>query len=224
MDYAKKLNMLCFSSPFDNSAVDFLENLNTPAYKIASFENSHLPLIKKVLSTGKPVIISTGMSTLSELDEIVKVIIESGNENFALLKCTSNYPSNPKNSNILTIPNMRDLFKCEVGLSDHTLGIGVSIASVAQGASIIEKHFTLSRKDVGVDSVFSLEPKEMHMLVIESERAWSSLGEVKYGVVEEEKKSITFRRSIYISKNVKKGEILSGKKYEDSKTWFWIAS
>ena len=120
-------------------------------------------------------------------------------------------PSNPKNSNILTIPNMRDLFKCEVGLSDHTLGIGVSIASVAQGASIIEKHFTLSRKDVGVDSVFSLEPKEMHMLVIESERAWSSLGEVKYGVVEEEKKSITFRRSIYISKNVKKGEILSGK-------------
>ncbi|MAI94002.1 MAG: pseudaminic acid synthase [Halieaceae bacterium] len=211
MDYAKKLNLLCFSSPFDGKAVDFLEDLKTPAYKIASFENGHLPLIKKVLSTGKPVIISTGMASLAELDETVKLILESDNNNFALLKCTSNYPATPKNSNILTIPHMRDLFKCEVGLSDHTLGLGASIAAVSHGASIIEKHFTLSRRDGGVDSAFSLEPDEMNKLVIETERAWDSLGEIKYGIVDEEKGSMTFRRSIYISEDIEKGEKLTNK-------------
>ena len=211
MDYAKKLKLLCFSSPFDDEAVDFLEDLNTPAYKIASFENGHIPLIKKVLSTGKPVIISTGMATLAELDETVKIILESGNDNFALLKCTSNYPATPENSNILTIPHMRDLFKCEVGFSDHTLGIGASIAAVSHGASIIEKHFTLSRKDGGVDSAFSLEPNEMNRLVIETERAWSSLGKIKYGSVNEERASMTFRRSIYLSQDIAKGERLTEK-------------
>ena len=211
MDYAKKLNLLCFSSPFDDKAVDFLEDLNTPAYKIASFENSHLPLIKKVLSTGKPLIISTGMATLAELDETVKIILESGNNNFALLKCTSNYPATPENCNILTIPHMKDLFKCEVGFSDHSPGIGASIAAASHGASIIEKHLTLSRKDGGVDSTFSLEPDEMHNLVIETERAWASLGKIKYGIVNEEKASMTFRRSIYISQDIAKGEILTEK-------------
>ena len=211
MDYAKKLNLLCFSSPFDDKAVDFLEDLNIPAYKIASFENSHLPLIKKVLSTGKPLIISTGMATLAELDETVKIILESGNNNFALLKCTSNYPATPENCNILTIPHMKDLFKCEVGFSDHSPGIGASIAAASHGASIIEKHLTLSRKDGGVDSTFSLEPDEMHNLVIETERAWASLGKIKYGIVNEEKASMTFRRSIYISQDIAKGEILTEK-------------
>ncbi len=211
MDYAKKLNLLCFSSPFDDKAVDFLEDLKTPAYKIASFENGHLPLIKKVLSTGKPVIISAGMASLAELDETVKIILDSDNNNFALLKCTSNYPAKPKSSNILTIPNMRDLFKCEVGLSDHTPGLGASIAAVSHGASIIEKHLTLSRKDGGVDSAFSLEPDEMNNLVIETERAWNSLGEIKYGIVDEEKESMTFRRSIYISEDIAKGERLTDK-------------
>ena len=211
MDYAKKLNLLCFSSPFDDKAVDFLEDLNTPAYKIASFENSHLPLIKKVLSTGKPLIISTGMATLAELDETVKIILESGNNNFALLKCTSNYPATPENCNILTIPHMKDLFKCEVGFSDHSPGIGASIAAASHGASIIEKHLTLSRKDGGVDSTFSLEPDEMHNLVIETERAWASLGEIKYGIVNEEKASMTFKRSIYISQDIAKGERLTEK-------------
>jgi len=165
-EYAKKLGLICFSTPFDNSAVDFLEKLNVPAYKIASFENTDLPLIKKVIKTGKPVIISTGMANLRELKETVSFIKDHGCKNFALLKCTSQYPANPKYSNILTIPNMKKLFGCEIGISDHTLGIGTSIAAVSHGASIIEKHFTINRKNGGVDSSFSLEPQEMKSLVI----------------------------------------------------------
>ena len=164
MKRANELGMLCFSTPFDDTAVDYLEDLNVPAYKIASFENTHLPLIKKVASTGKPMIISTGMASVAEMDEMVQTIRDAGCEQFVLLKCTSTYPATPENSNVLTIPHMRKLFNCEIGLSDHTMGIGASVAAVAHGATVIEKHFTLNRADGGVDSAFSMEPEEMKQL------------------------------------------------------------
>ena len=209
MKRANELGMMCFSSPFDESAVDFLEDLNVPAYKIASFENNHLPLIKKVASTGKPIIISTGMATVAEIDEAVNTARNAGCKDLVLLKCTSTYPANPINTNILTIPHMRELFDCEVGLSDHTMGLGASIAAVAHGASVIEKHFTLSRADGGVDSVFSLEPEELRNLVIETERAWQSLGNIFYGTSEDEKKSKMLRRSIYIAEDMVSGDIFT---------------
>lgn len=205
-EYANKKGILCFSSPFDHSAVDFLEGLNVPAYKIASFENNDLPLIRKVASTKKPIIISTGMASIAEIAEAVDAVRSVGNQKLILLKCTSTYPASPENTNILSIPAMREMFNCEVGLSDHTMGIGVSVASVALGASIIEKHFTLSRADGGVDSTFSLEPAEMKALVIESERAWLSLGSVKLERSEAEQKSIIFKRSLYVVQDIKKGE------------------
>ena len=205
MQRAKELGMLCFSTPFDDTAVDFLKGLDVPAYKIASFENTHLPLIKKVSAIGKPMIISTGMATIAELDETVRTIRAVGCEQFVLLKCTSAYPASPENSNLLTIPHMRELFNCEVGLSDHTMGLGTAVAAVAHGATVIEKHFTLNRSDGGVDSAFSLEPDEMQQLVIETERAWQSLGKVTYGPTEAEKESLKFRRSLYIAKDMKKG-------------------
>ncbi|MBM9577338.1 pseudaminic acid synthase [Leptospira sp. 201903070] len=205
-DRAKKRGMLCFSSPFDDTAVDFLESLNVPAYKIASFENIDLPLIRRVAKTQKPIIISTGMATVAEVAEAVDVVRSAGNENLILLKCTSTYPANPENTNLLSIPTMRDLFRCEVGLSDHTMGIGVAVASVALGATIIEKHFTLNRADGGVDSTFSLEPDELKSLVIETERAWLSLGSVFIGPTEVEKKSMIFRRSLYIVESMIQGE------------------
>lgn len=211
MRRAQELGMLCFSTPFDESAVEFLETLDVPAYKIASFENVHLPLIRKVASTGKPIIISTGMATLGEIDEAVLAAREGGCTDLVLLKCTSTYPASPKNSNILTIPHLRGLFGCEVGLSDHTMGVGASVAAVAHGATVIEKHFTLNRADGGVDSTFSLEPEELRLLVVETERAWQSLGQVTFGPGEAEKKSLVFRRSIYISEDIKTGEILTVK-------------
>jgi pseudaminic acid synthase len=209
MKRANELGIICFSTPFDDTAVDYLEDLNVPAYKIASFENTHLSLIKKVASTGKPMIISTGMATIAELDETVRTIREAGCEQFVLLKCTSTYPATPENSNVLTIPHMRKLFNCEVGLSDHTMGIGASVAAVSHGATVIEKHFTLDRADGGVDSSFSLEPEEMKQLVVETERAWKSLGQVTYGPTETEKGSLTFRRSLYIAKDMMAGDILT---------------
>ncbi len=209
MKRAQELGMVCFSSPFDETAVDFLEELNVPAYKIASFENIHLPLIRKAASTGKPLIISTGMASIAELDEAVKVARDSGCKDLVLLKCTSTYPALPINSNIATIPHMRELFHCQVGLSDHTMGTGVSVAAVALGATMVEKHFTLRRADGGVDSAFSLEPEEMQSLVTETERAWQALGVIRYGITEAEKKSLVFRRSLYLSADVKKGVILS---------------
>jgi N-acetylneuraminate synthase len=202
-------NIICFSTPFDDTAVDFLENLGTPAHKIASFENNHFPLLKKVAKTGKPVIMSTGASTLANLDEAVNVLRENGCKDLVLLKCTSNYPASPENSNVRTIPHMRELFQCEIGLSDHTMGIGVPCAAVTLGATVIEKHFCLSRAEGGVDSAFSLEPDELKSLVIETERAWQSLGQVQYGVQESEKKSLLFKRSIYVVKNIKVGEIFT---------------
>ena len=180
-----------------------------PCYKIASFENTDLPLIRKVASTGKPMIISTGMATVAELDETVRTAREAGCNDLILLKCTSTYPATPENTNILTIPHLRDLFDVQVGLSDHTMGIGVAIASIALDATVIEKHFTLSRADGGVDSAFSMEPAEMNQLVIETERAWTALGKISYGVTEAEKNSLMFRRSLYISQNMNKGDILT---------------
>jgi len=209
MRRAKELGLVCFSSPFDETAVDFLEKLNVPMYKIASFENNHLPLIKKVASTGKPIIMSTGMATIAELDEAVTTARKNGCKDLILLKCTSTYPASPENSNLLTIPHLRDLFGCKVGLSDHTLGIGASVASVALGATVIEKHFTLSRADGGVDSAFSMEPSEMAQLVRECEAASLALGEIKYGPTPAEEKSMVFRRSIYVAKDMKVGDVFT---------------
>jgi len=208
-DRARELGMIPFSTPFDDTAVDFLEDLDVPCYKIASFENTDLPLIRHVAATGKPLIISTGMATVAELDETVRVAREAGCKDLILLKCTSTYPATPENTNILTIPHLRELFGCEVGLSDHTMGLGTSVAAVAHGATVIEKHFTLSRADGGVDSAFSLEPAELRALVIETERAWQSLGQVNYGPSEAEKKSLIFRRSIYITQDLKAGAVLT---------------
>jgi pseudaminic acid synthase len=208
-DHAKKLGLICFSTPFDETSVNFLEKLRSPAYKIASFENTDIPLIQRVASTGKPLIISTGMATLEELDESVNAARQSGCKDLILLKCTSTYPATPENSNLLTIPHLRERYKCEVGLSDHTLGIGVAVASVALGATVIEKHFTLRRADGGVDSTFSMEPAEMKELVEETARAWQSLGKTYIGPTEAEKSSITFRRSLYIVKDLKAGDILT---------------
>lgn len=208
-DRARELGLIAFSTPFDETAVDFLETLNVPCYKVASFENTDLPLIRKIAATGKPIIISTGMATVAELDETVRAAREAGCQDIVLLKCTSTYPATPENTNLSTIPHLRELFQCEVGLSDHTLGIGVAVASVALGATVIEKHFTLRRAEGGVDSAFSLEPEEMQALVVESERAWQALGKVSYGATEAEKQSLVFRRSLYIVKHLKAGEVLT---------------
>jgi pseudaminic acid synthase len=206
---AAELGMIGFSSPFDASAVAFLEDLGVPCYKIASFENTDLPLIRRVAATGKPMIISTGMASLAELDESVRAARAAGCKDLILLKCTSTYPAVPSNTNIRTIAHMRELFGCEVGLSDHTMGTGVSVASVSFGATVIEKHFTLLRADGGVDSAFSMEPEEMAQLVVETERAWQALGAVSYGPTEAEKKSLQFRRSLYVVRDLKAGDVLT---------------
>ncbi|MDQ0929581.1 pseudaminic acid synthase [Bacillus atrophaeus] len=208
-DKCRELGMIPLSTPFDESAVDFLEDLGVPIYKIASFENTDIPLIKKVAATGKPIIISTGMATVAEIDETIRAAKRAGCKELILLKCTSTYPASPENTNISTIPHMKELFNCQVGLSDHTMGTGVAVASVALGATVIEKHFTLSRADGGVDSAFSLEPHELKELVIETERAWQALGQITYGPTDKEKASLKFRRSIYVKKDIKAGEIFT---------------
>jgi N-acetylneuraminate synthase len=209
MERAEELGLICFSTPFDETAVDFLEDLNVPAYKIASFENNHLPLIQKAASTGKPLIISTGLATVAEIDEAVRTARDAGCRDLALLKCTSTYPATPENSNIITLPHMRKLFDCEVGLSDHTMGVGVAVAAVSHGATVIEKHFTIRRADGGVDSAFSMEPEEMQSLVVETERAWQSLGGVQYGPTEAERESLVFRRSLYVAEDMKAGDVFT---------------
>ncbi|MGD1862378.1 MAG: pseudaminic acid synthase [Leptolyngbyaceae cyanobacterium] len=209
MQRCQELGLICFSTPFDATAVDFLEELNVPCYKVASFENTDLPLIRKVASTGKPIIISTGMATIAELDETVRTAREAGCKDLILLKCTSTYPATPENTNLRTIPHLRALFDLQVGLSDHTMGIGASVASVTLGATFIEKHFTLRRADGGVDSAFSMEPEEMAQLVIESKRAWQALGHVQYGSTVAEQSSKVFRRSLYIAQDMKAGERLT---------------
>ena len=208
MERCQELGMECFSTPFDDTAVDFLEALNVPCYKIASFENTDIPLIKKVASTGKPLIISTGMATLAEIHEAVSAARGAGAKDIILLKCTSSYPASPEDSNIRTIPHMKEAFGVHVGLSDHTMGVGVSVASVALGAIFIEKHFTLCRADGGVDSSFSLEPDELKSLVVESERAWLGMGNVSYISNEKESKSKQFRRTIRAKRNLPVGTIL----------------
>lgn len=208
-DRAAELGVICFSTPFDESAVDFLEQLNAPMYKIASFENTDLGLIKYTASTGKPLIISTGMATLDELEEMVTAAREAGCIDLILLKCTSTYPASPLNTNIGTIPDLQRRFNCQVGISDHTLGIGVSLGAVAFGATVIEKHFTLRRKDGGVDSEFSIEPVELGQLVVESKRVWQSIGSVSYGPTESEMTSLSHRRSIYVVEDVMAGDLVS---------------
>ena len=205
----KEHGILGFSTPFDDTSVDFLEELDVPCYKIASFENVDLPLIRKVAWTGKPMIVSTGMTTVSELEDLVRAARENGCRDLTLLKCTSSYPASAEGTNLRTIPHMRELFNCEVGLSDHTLGIGVAVTSVALGASVIEKHFTLSRADGGVDAAFSLEPDEMAQLVRECRSAALAMGEVCYKIAEQEKKSLRFRRSLYIVEDMKAGDVIT---------------
>jgi N-acetylneuraminate synthase len=205
---ARKRGLIAFSTPFDGSAVDFLESLDVPCYKIASFENTDLPLIHRVAATGKPIIMSTGMATAAELDESVRAARDAGCEDLVLLKCTSTYPATAEDSNLRTIPDMRGRFSCPVGLSDHPLGTAVAVASVALGAVVIEKHFTLSRADGGVDSAFSLEPLELKALVRDTERAWRALGGVSYGPTEAEKQSARLRRSLYIAQDMRAGDAL----------------
>jgi pseudaminic acid synthase len=208
-DRCRQHGMLAFSTPFDASAIDFLEKLDVPAYKIASFENTDLPLIRRAALTGKPLIISTGMASIAELDETVRAAREAGCKDLILLKCTSTYPSIPTNTNLATIPHMENLFRCQIGLSDHTMGVGAAVASVALGATVIEKHFTLSRADGGVDSAFSLEPQEFNMLAVETERAWQAVGGIVYGPSEAELSSMKHRRSLYVAEDIKAGEPFS---------------
>jgi pseudaminic acid synthase len=208
-DRCRQLGMIGFSTPFDETAVDFLESLDVPCYKVASFENADLPLIRRIAATGKPLIISTGMATLAELDETVRTAREAGCRELILLKCTSSYPASPADSNLITIPHMAKLFDCQVGLSDHTLGLGAAIAAVAIGATMIEKHFTLARSDGGVDTVFSLEPIELKQLVEQTDQAWLALGQVSYGATEPEKSSRMFRRSLYVANDMKAGDVFS---------------
>jgi len=223
MERAASHGLHCFSTPFDFSSVDFLESLNVPAYKIASFENTDLPLIRRVAATGKPIIMSTGMATAGEIDEAVRAARDSGCRDLVLLKCTSTYPASADNTNISTIPHMRTLFGCEVGLSDHTLGCGVAVAATALRATVIEKHFTLHRADGGVDSSFSMEPQELRQLREETERAWQALGQVSYGPTAAEMKSLAFRRSLYIAKDLQAGEVLTSENLRCVRPGFGLA-
>ena len=222
-DRCREHGIIGFSTPFDDSAVDFLEELGVPCYKIASFENVDLPLIKKAARTGKPMIVSTGMTNLAELEELVTTARENGCTDLTLLKCTSSYPATPEGTNLMTIPHMRELFGCKVGLSDHTLGIGAAVASVALGADVIEKHFTLSRAEGGVDSAFSLEPREMVRLVRECETAALALGTVSYAMQTQEKKSLQFRRSLYIAEDMKAGDVLTAQNMRRIRPGFGLA-
>lgn len=210
-DRAKAKGMITFSSPFDVTAVDFLEALHVPCYKISSFENTDHILLKKVAQTGKPVIMSTGVSNITDIEEAVEVLKKNGCNEIILLKCTSTYPASAENTNLLTIPYLIEKFNCNVGLSDHTMGIGVSVASVALGARVIEKHFTLRRSDGGVDAAFSMEPGEMKLLVDECNKAFLALGNIQTEVQAEEKKNLFFKRSLYAAEDILEGEIFNEK-------------
>jgi pseudaminic acid synthase len=206
---AKARGILCFSTPFDEAAVDFLESLDAPAYKIASFEAVDLPLIARVAATGKPMIISTGMATLAEIAEAVDAARAAGCTDLTLLKCTSSYPASPENTNLSTMPVIAAATGCPVGLSDHTLGVGVSVASIALGGSVIEKHFVLDRSAGGVDSAFSLEPAEFRVLVDECRRAAQALGVVHFGGTASEQAGRRKRRSLYIGADLAAGDVLT---------------
>jgi pseudaminic acid synthase len=206
---ARERGLVAFSTPFDPTAVEFLESLDVPMYKVASFENTDLPLIRAVAATGKPLLLSTGMATMEELREAVDAAREAGCRTLVLMKCTSSYPASARESNLASIGELRRSFNCEVGLSDHTTGIGVAIASVALGAAVIEKHVTLSRYDETVDGSFSLEPGELAQLVIEARAAAESVGGVHFGPTESERSSLVFRRSLYVTADVRAGERFS---------------
>ncbi|HWP94749.1 MAG TPA: pseudaminic acid synthase [Gammaproteobacteria bacterium] len=206
---AAQHGLIAFSTPFDASAVDFLETLDVPCYKIASFENVDLPLIRRVAATGKPLIISTGLASLVEIAEAVEAARGAGCRDLVLLKCTSSYPASPAHSHLATIAELARLFDCHVGVSDHTPGIGAALAATALGARVIEKHFTLRRADGGVDAAFSLEPVELRQLVEESRRAWEAVGRVHFGPTDGERASLVFRRSLYITEDLKCGDVLT---------------
>jgi pseudaminic acid synthase len=208
-EFARRIDIEPFSTPFDLTAVDFLETLGVGRYKIASFEITYLDLIAKAAKTGKPLIISTGMATLEEISEAVDTARDNGCKDLTLLKCTSAYPSNPKFANLLTMAELRSRFQCSVGLSDHTLGISVALAAVSLGATLIEKHITFDHNDGGVDSKFSLSPSELKLLVEQSKVVADSLGAVTFGVSELEKSSLRFRRSVFVVKDVEPGEFVS---------------
>jgi N-acetylneuraminate synthase len=203
---AKKNNIICFSTPFDETAVDFLNKFKVPAFKIASFENNHVPLIEKIITCKRPIIVSLGLTTIKDITSIIKIFKNKRFKNFSLLKCTSSYPAKVSESNLKTISDLKKKFNVQIGLSDHTPGIGAAIASISYGASIIEKHFTLNKKSGGLDDSFSIEPNELNNLVVESKRAWQSKGKVYYGISKSESRSLIFKRSIYASANIKKGE------------------
>lgn len=203
---ANDLGMDLFSTPFDFSAVDFLEQMDVPAYKIASFENVDIPLIRRVARTGKPIIMSTGMANLSEIDEAVRAIRAEGNDQIVLLKCTSSYPAPPEEANLHTIPHLAEAFGVAAGLSDHTMGFAVPVAAVTLGARVIEKHFTLSRSEPGPDSAFSMEPHEFRQMVDAVRMAEKALGQVNYGPTDKEIASRVFRRSLFVVRDMKAGE------------------
>ncbi|MDO8871790.1 MAG: pseudaminic acid synthase [Methanoregula sp.] len=208
---ATGLGIDLFSTPFDSSSVDFLESIDVPCYKVSSFEIVDIPLIQKIARTGKPIILSTGMASLAEIEEAVNAIRNEGNEQIALLKCTSAYPALPEDMNLKTIPDMTKAFQMPVGLSDHTLGIAVPIAAVALGACIVEKHLSLSRNTPGPDSSFSLEPHEFKIMVDSIRETERALGTVNYSVTEHEKASRIFRRSLFAIEDIAGGEILTEK-------------
>ncbi len=209
---AKQKGIMCFSSPFDETAVDLLEKLNCPIYKIASFENTHHPLLIKVAKTGKPIIMSTGVANLEEILESVSILKANGATDITLLKCTSTYPATADNSNLSTIPLLQKIFPdCKIGLSDHTMGIGVALASVALGGQVIEKHFTLRRADGGVDSAFSMEPAEMKQLVYETNQAYLALGSPQLTVQKAEERNVFYKRSIYVTDDINAGELFTEK-------------
>ncbi len=208
-EYAQSLGLICFSSPFDKSAVDFLETLNVPAYKIASFEIVDIPLIEYTATKGKPIIISTGIATEDEIKEAVEACIKVGNNQIALLKCTSEYPAKIEDANLLSIPYLKEKYKTVVGLSDHTLGTTASITAVALGANIIEKHFILDRAIGGPDSSFSLEPTDFKQMVTAIRDAEKSLGKPSFDLTEKVKRSRNFSRSLFAVKDILKGEVLT---------------
>jgi len=210
---ANDLGLALFSSPFDISAVEFLESMEVPAYKIASFELIDLPLLRRVATTGKPVILSTGMATLAEIDEAVRTLRNAGNEKIALLKCVSAYPAAPEDMNLATIPHMADLFQCPVGLSDHSLSLAVPIGATVLGSCIIEKHLTLSRSNPTPDAGFSLEPAEFTAMIQEVRTTEQIIGRSHYGPAKSEEESLSFRRSLYITKNLRAGDRLHSSNY-----------
>lgn len=219
---AEDLGIICFSSPFDKTAVDFLEKMNVPAYKVASFEITDIPLIEYIASKGKPVIISTGIATLADIEKAVNACKRMGNEQVALLKCTSAYPSPLEDVNLNTVPNLKDTFKTVVGLSDHTLGISVPIAAVALGAKIIEKHFILDRNLGGPDAAFSLEPNEFKAMVEAVREIEKALGEVSYELTDKMKKSREFSRSLFVVENMEEGEVFTEKNIRSIRPGFGL--